>query len=199
MNGNLFEVDSFDDIFKLNLYTNNKNNDIWIKNDAKSSSSLNIKKQNEDVDGRCLIKRGNNYFYENCNKNLQFICEFNITTNEMNKKIKVSCGQSRRGVVSTTTVTSKTIVIIENEVLELEKQQQTLKVEKTIKKIDNQSNENFKNSDFGKTIFNLFYYSLLYLSFLNFLLLFFSFNYWCSERYINCNHYSKCIFNLELL
>jgi hypothetical protein len=167
LNGNLFEVNSFDDNYKLNLYTNNnKNQDIWIKNNK--SLLLNIKKHS-DEDDECLIKRGNSYFYENCNKNLQFICEFNIRSNEImkksNNKIKASCGQSGEGVntIKTTTTTptvtiitktSKTIKIIENEVLEeLEKQE-------NVGENKNQSNENFKNTDFGKIIFNL------YLSFL---------------------------------
>jgi hypothetical protein len=166
-------VNSFDDNYKLNLYTNNnKNQDIWIKNNK--SLLLNIKKHS-DEDDECLIKRGNSYFYENCNKNLQFICEFNIRSNEImkksNNKIKVSCGQSGEGVntIKTTTTptvtiitkTSKTIKIIENEVLEeLEKQE-------NVGENKNQSHENFKNTDFGKIIFNL------YLSFLKFSIFYF--------------------------
>ena len=163
LNGNLFEINSFDDNFKLNLYVNNKNgNDIWLKNSR--NSLFNIKKQQAlNVDDECLIKRGNNYFYENCNKNLQFICEFNIKNEQKStNRIKLSCGQTRgntKKATVTVTSTKKTtvlpvdttkgaIVILENEVVldELKQQEQVLNTNSNTEKIT----KNFKNTDFGK-------------------------------------------------
>ena len=186
-------MQSFDDNFKLNLYmnSNSKMSDIWLR--VRNKSLINSKKLNNNDE--CLIKQANSLLYENCNKNLQFFCEFNIET-ASNNKIKVSCGQSRIKSTTTTTTTTTTTVTTKTIIFEL-KQQIINNTEITTRATETKAS--FNTSNFGmKTIFNSFDLYLLLLLFICHFL-FYSHNYWCSQRYINCYNNYKCIFNMELL